>query len=843
MPLETGTPGADSQLRGVGPLTVCALAWIAGSLLGDAWPDIVLWLGAATLLTLWAIGLAVAGRPRAARAWAMVALLAVSGAWMVVREHHLPADSIRHYLGENSQLVRVVGVVEREPHFQPADSGAFADFSYRPPVSLFGLRLEGIRADKTWLPVSGLLLVKLDEVEPRLRGGERIEAIGWLSRIEGPANPGELDYEQILRRRGVDARLTLRDRGNWWLSDEPTRGGSWWTSWRERLSTAASTLLLRGLDDDLVRAGFLDAIVLGRTDGELAGTYEAFRIVGLAHILSLSGAHLAILMGLIWWGLRLFVGHPARAATIVLAVLIFYLLAVPWRTPIVRAGIMAAVFALVYATGRQARAIDVLALAAMVVFVWRPGDVYDAGTQLSFIAVAGLILLTRKVSYRLYPPPIVESDDTTVRWWRRVARRLTDVVAANIVAFVIVTPLVAHHFQLMTPLSLLVSLPAAVATGALLALGYLKIAIGAISPSLGFLLVPPLGWLSDAITGTVAAIASWESAAINLPRAPSAAWTIGAMLVAAALLLGWFSGRRQALIATLIICIAWFVCDVWPHTVQRWNPFASQPPVTLHMIAVGDGSCYVVRIPETNDRGEHVLMFDCGSQMYFDVGIKSVLPTLAYLGIDRIDTLVLSHADFDHFSGTLDVADGVTIGRVLMPPQMLREAEERPGSATAYLIEGLRQRGLPIETVSRGWHELHGDVTLELLWPPEDYIGANSNESSAVLAIATAQRRLLLCGDIQQQAMTALLRRGEHLQADVCDIPHHGSFVEAAPAFLTAVSPTVVLQSSGPGRLYHDRWQPFFERTPVTRLITDRCGMVSVYVERDGRLWWETFRK
>ncbi len=824
-----------------GPLTVCAMVWIAGAVLAHHRPDLILWLGAATLLALATIVLMLLRRGQAARMWAMVALFAVSGAWMVVHEHRLPPDSIAQYIGDESILVRVTGVVEDQPTFAPADRGAFAAFSYRVPVSLFYLTLESIQAGETAIPVSGKVVVKVDEVDHRLRGGERVMATGWLSGINGPSNPGEFDFRPIYRQRDVHGRLTLRHRDNIQLL-ESTRADDWWQTCRTRLSDSASAALLRGVDRDLSTCAFLDALLLGRTSDQLDETYLLFRNVGLAHLLSLSGAHLGILLGMVWLGARLVVSNPPRAAMLVLVVLGLYMLAVPIRTPIVRAAIMAAIFASIYATGRQARSIDVLALAAVVVLIWKPGELFTAGFQLSFIAVAGLVLFTRPLAQRLTPMPLVQSDDTAVRWRYRLRRRLAEYVAANIVAFCIVSPLVAYHFQIFTPWAIVLGLLTLPLVTLLLAVGYLKIVLGMVLPSTGWLLAPCLAWLSDGMMGIVAS-ATWQTSAIELARPPSIAWTVGAMLVTIALFTGCFAKRRTAFVLAGVVCAAWFVGDVHPVIAHRLNPFtASRPIVTLHMIAVGDGSCYVARIRGEAGGREHVVMFDCGSQMYFDVGINRVLPALKHLGIDHIDTLVLSHADFDHFSGTLDVADGVTIGRVLMPPQMIEEARQAPRSATAFLIEALEARQIPIQQVTQGWHETLGTVTLDMLWPPADYKGANSNESSAVLAIAGAGRRILLCGDIQENAMTELLASGIDLSADVCDIPHHGSFVPSAPRFLTTVGPRVVLQSSGPGRLYRDKWAPFFERVPVARLITARRGMVTVNVQRNGTLDWHTFR-
>ena len=101
------------------------------------------------------------------------------------------------------------------------------------------------------------------------------------------------------------------------------------------------------------------------------------------------------------------------------------------------------------------------------------------------------------------------------------------------------------------------------------------------------------------------------------------------------------------------------------------------------------------------------------------------------------------------------------------------------------------------------WRPL-GDATLEVLWPPPAMDEAamwEGNDGSVVLRATVAGRRFLLSGDIQEHATLALLENPEQLKADVADLPHHGGYIRQSAAWLDAVAPTWVLQSSGRGAL------------------------------------------
>lgn len=269
------------------------------------------------------------------------------------------------------------------------------------------------------------------------------------------------------------------------------------------------------------------------------------------------------------------------------------------------------------------------------------------------------------------------------------------------------------------------------------------------------------------------------------------------------------------------------------------------------MLAVGDGSCFLLTIAPRRDEDRtrpHTIMFDCGSLAYLGVGVDTVTPALHQLGVRRIDSLILSHADLDHFCGVLDVMDRVPVGRVLVPPQLMAEAAHRSVDdppAASFLIEQLRLRGKPIETITRGWRTQFGSATLEALWPPADFVAERANDTSIVMSVRVAlednQRRVLLNADIQQSAMTALLEGGVDLKADVSDLPHHGSFVRSSPKWLQAVDPVAVLQSCGRRRLREDPWSELTHPRGIRHFITARHGMVELMINVNGDLQWRTF--
>ncbi len=821
-----------------------AVAWMAGIAMATAWGTLWSWL--ATAVAGLAVAAALSRWPVAGRAAFLIAFAAVGAGWYTVRAEHVPADHISRYIGGDRQLVQVTGTVH-EPRIAPPSRGAFAEFTFLSPGTRFQLEADSIIIDGEKRPTSGRVLALLKEADPMLRDGQRIRATGWLSDIRPPSNPGQPDFSQILPDRGLWGRLMLETAGNW-ESLEPPRPPRGLSRLRQVAGEAADRSLALGMNE---QAGdpnllFLQTILLGRPEAEIDAMYETFQRIGLAHLLAISGAHLAILMGLVWLGTRLVVRYPPRAAMVVLAVLLLYMLAVEPRIPITRAGIMAGMFCLGAMIGRSLGGLRILALAALAVLLWHPADLLNAGFQLSFGIVAGLLLWTRPVSHWLWPPPLIGAQQH--QFTTRLMRTGVDYLAVNIVAFLIAVPLVAWHFQLVSPLTILLCLLALPVITLVLAIGYAKILIGLVIPSAGLMLAYPATWMSQMMLAIAEQAETWPGAYVPLSSPPPGLW-VGAMLATLACIFAGVVGSRWRAVAALAVCLAWLAWAERPsHLIEPSG--AERVAFRLNAMAVRDGTCIVMRFDVPDRRRPYTIMFDCGSRQFWGLGERMLPDAFKAMGIREIDLLVISHPDLDHFIGTLDVHEQVPIGQVLITPHWFTRGDKPEEALDAappmvhHLLAGLEAQRIPLDAAVSGWEKTLGDATLTMLWPPpvgEVPADIDDNDASIVLRVDVAGRSVLLTGDIDRYAKARLLdahAAGEiELDADVMELPHHGAFVSNSADLLAAVSPSIVLQSSGYTRPSHHAWAEALEAHPDThRWITHEHGMIELIITTDGAL-------
>lgn len=824
---RVGEERADSE--GWTWLSRLAIAWVAGIVSAALWPSRWVFFIAAVvslLVSAWFLMRRQSGKSYLV---GLVAFALIGGAWMIVQRDYVPSDHVSRFIHEEPAIAGMRGTVSSMPRDVTPEQSSFGQFSYEKPGTLFELSVSAVDAGYGFEPASGAVLVRLKQHDHRPRLGQPIEVLGWLSAIGPTQNPGEFDYRAYLQSQGISGRISLISRGNWRALAPAPR----WTltGLRRSIGDAAARSLRLGMPRDETQMALLDALLLGRRTGEMSDLSDTFRAVGLSHVLSISGAHLGILLFLVWALGRLMIGRPSLVTLLVLVVLVFFLLAVPWRTPIIRAAIMAAVLCFGYGFGRRLTGVQVLCTATLIVLIWKPTDLFSAGFQLSFGVVGGILLFAGPVSRAIMPDPVVQIVHPSA--WDILMRWLVDFFAVSVVAFAIALPVVMFHFQLISPLAVVLSMLALPVLTLVLAVGYLKMLVGLVSPAAGSLLAVPTAWAGDSLTALVTQAQRWPGASITLTAQPSIAWTLTCVALVVSTLGGFFDQRKRVLLALVLLLTGWAWVEQRPNSVMESN---DRPALVLNMFAVGDGSCFLIR------SGDEAVMFDCGSQGYWQIGERSIVPALNALGVRRIDTLMLSHADLDHYVGVLDVLDAIEVERVLVSPDVLREAIASPDYAAGYLVKSIRDLGYEPKPIEQGWSMKMGDATLEMLWPAPGYASKKNNNNSLVLAIEAAGRRVLLNGDIQDDAIRRLLATGQSLKADVTDLAHHGSFVASSPDWLKAVDPSVVLQSAGPRRDDEDDWAAPLQAEGIKRLHTFEVGMVELRITPQGELQWTTHR-
>ncbi len=557
------------------------------------------------------------------------------------------------------------------------------------------------------------------------------------------------------------------------------------------------------------RGVLLCGMLLGGSVGLSDEVRETFAANGLAHLLSVSGTHFALLTGFLLLLLR---PLPTKARKLgVVALLCAYAVLCGMKPPIMRGLCMSCV--LLFGGSGGARG-NLLCLTAMVLLCFKPAWLLDVGFQLSFGAVAGLIWLYPKLKncFCNYLPVI-----------------LGEAMALTTAAQLAVLPLLVGYFHQLP----LISLVSNILLVPVLELATLLTILGLALESLTLLpfleasldfallggeyLINFSAWLVEQVLVQAKFLASLPFSTVvvgSLPLWCAVVYYFGLFLWADVSCLQFLRNRerRVMLVLTNVVLLGTFL----------WESFAPVP-FTAYFLDVGQGDCAVVRTPSRK-----VIVVDAGGLKNFDTGSRVLVPFLRSLGVSKVDALLLSHGDHDHAGGAGALTRNVKIERIILPAtSTLSEAEEP-------LLRNVRSSLVERASVGRQY-DFDGTV-LEIVDVPrfEDIYAPDGNEASTIASIKYGKNSLLFTGDVDASRERLLKNLGRY---DVLKVAHHGSRRSSSARFLQQVRPKVAVISVGAGNGYGHPHQETLARLASVGskvLRTDELGAIKVVFDDAG---------
>ncbi|MFG0316387.1 MAG: ComEC/Rec2 family competence protein [Planctomycetota bacterium JB042] len=705
--------------------------------MADALPPLAPWLAVAA-------GLAAAASLRAGRgvfALPLAAFLAVGAArgFPVARPVPLPAREAASALG------RVEGTVRR---------------ALLPSVGLEGAGRRLELDDATMVDgdrrrrVVGRVRVRVPDGPESLPRGSRVVARGRLFEASPPRNPGEADRRRWWRREGIAVGLDVPSAA---LLETIAPPGP--LDPRARIDRGRVAVIERLRDALPPRtAGLAAALVLGVRGGLDPALRDAVAGTGTAHLLAISGMHLALLVGLA----RALLGavfRPTAADVAAVALAIGYAAFAGAAAPVLRASVGAAVVHVGRAAGRRSGRFETVAIAATLLLLLDPAELFRPGFQLSFAAVTALVAAPARRSRGL------------------VDRLLADPLRLSARAVIATAPLVLLHVGRIVPLGPVVTL---LATPLFLGAFFGSLFVAFVGPQGGADVVLLAG--ARAFAGFLGAAAAIPGLEWSVPRPPSLA-VAGLGAAAAAVLLpaaetaGTGRRRRVALVGLALALVV--------------DATARRPPSSpeLWLLDVGHGQVALLRTPS----GRTVLL-DCGARGRDDVGRRVVLPALDAIGVRSIDVAIVSHADADHLNGLADLLDAGRVRAVVSGPRLGETATVRA------LVRTARRSRVPWRTVRRGDRigRVGPDLAIRVLAPDARTL-ASENDDSLVVAVALGPHRILFPGDVEAAGIRRLLDLEPDLASDLVVLPHHGQPEAALGPLLVRARPRLALASrAGP---------------------------------------------
>jgi len=823
------------------PLAAPAIALAAGVMQGMIAPmTLGFWI------VLGAVGLAIAistfGAKRlhlVSTVAALVAAAAVGAVHAQLSGASVAENHIATFTPHSPMPATVRGRIITAP--QILKSGPQVGYA-RPNRTSFILQADSIGPETDSRETSGLVRVTIAAAPVSLIPGQRVELLGRIGRFSGPDNPGQMDWSQFARRNRVFVRMSVPSESGAKILGDSEMSPPARALWRIRASTRQHLLACGDSDS----GHLLGALIFGERDPALRSLNDTMARSGIAHFLSISGLHLGVFLGFVYFMCGLAQLSPRRSALVVLVVLGAYLLLAEPRAPLLRSAIMAAALCISVITHRRYASLNALAAAAIVLLIIDPMQILSAGFQLSFAIVIGLILLHEPLRQFLFGRwlgrrglMVFRNNQAVRRWmWFRVGDAATSMVAMCLAAYITAAPLVAHHFGLFSPYAAVLSILVFPLVLAVLVPGYIAIALTWPMPNLASSVQSLALSAAEFLARAIEAIEHLPLLSIRL-RPVGAAWTL---LCYGAVVAVWRARRvRFGRPTAAVLLIATIGLGAYT---QRTESPPSTGAARLDLLDVGSGQCAILRTSSGK-----TWLIDAGTQSGLDVWSQTLRPFLSSKRMPRPDGAFISHANTDHYNALVGLLAEGPLDTVYLNDYFGRRSDLP--QAEADMINMLVDRRCEIVRLRAGsMVRLDPETSVEVLWPPASRpADLSTNDTSLVLRFVCGGRRVLFAGDLERGGQTQLLADETDLSADILVMPHHGAWSKSLPEFFNAVSPRVVLLSSsrGLGR-YHspnEARDEFIETLQKEHRCceTSRHGWIRLTFSKEGTIRAETMHQ
>ncbi len=721
---------------------------------------------------------------------------------------------------------------------------------------------------------------------PNLHCGDIVEAPMRIKLPERYRDPGAWQYADYLLAQGIGAHASVRaskiallNGPNASISTSKNRAAQLQCKIYAAQSWASKRLLgytnsranqtlpkpLRLSPDD---AGMLNAMLFGDRAGLNKAQRLGFERTGSFHLFVVSGMHVGLLAGLLFWLTRRLSLHEWIATPFILTLTFGYALLTGFGAPVQRALFMTAVFLLTRLLSRDRNVLNALGASALAVLVISPAALFEASFQMTFlaiVAIGGIAIPLSERSFLPYSraaanlwdvwldtsmPPRVAQFRVMLRLWSELIANVAGRWARNLpsllmrvclwaleLAFIgiVVEMVMALPMAVYFHRATIFAVPANMFSVPLVALlapvAVIAFCASLLSPWIAMLPGAATALLLHGISNVIGRVSAVHAADLRVP--PPAGW-IALVAVGAWAFCCWASrqSRRWAWLSMAVLPLVTLIVLLPEHAV------ISPGILEVTAIDVGQGDSIFVAAPNGA-----TMLLDAGGPVggvteaaeatsRFDIGEEVVSPYLWSRRLRHLDVLVLSHAHSDHMGGMPAVMQNFR-------PQELWVSIDPNSAAYRTLLAEAGDLGVRVRHFYAGDQLTWGGTQVTMLAPEAGYTNSHEpvNNDSLVMQIQYGKASVLLEGDAEAPSERSMLAKGRVTAVTLLKVGHHGSRTSTTPEFFAAAAPKDAVVSVGKGNTFgHPRFE-VIERIALARTKlyrTDEFGLTTFLLSRDG---------
>jgi competence protein ComEC len=825
------------------PFVILALAAAAGIAIDRAipLPPAILWpvtlIAAAIVLVQ--KGLAAHPKNQQRSVWSLTFVVIATAGLFATRHHQywwqVPLNDASRFATSEGRLISLAGEVVELPTYRETRSPNpnVPDAQWRTSVIIAATAID---TGQGWQPATGLVRLTTAGRLPGRYVGRQITTIGWLALPEPPANPGEFDFRHWLWSRGV--RSILRIDQVEAITFAHQSSDQWPENllgdWHPRLLLIRLRAGLREQASQVFHqqmpkreATVAEALVLGSRSQLEPELRDEFIASGTLHLLAISGLNIGIVWQLLWVIARA-AGASRKTALLVISIgLVGYCWLVESNPPVVRATVVALALAGAGLSYRPVSSWNSLAFAVVVLLWLNPSDLFQTGAQLSVLSVMVLLRFANwdsvaeatdtdgSVTETGVAPPVPSPSPALAELSQSLLKAVKQTLLVSFCIWAITSPIIAAQSYLISPIGIIANVLVAPLVLLALWLGYAYLCLVLTIPILGW----PVAFLLKSLLALTLSIiqiaAHLPGSLISVPPLPTW-WLVGFGLIAlSGLLVPSLLKRRTGfmyLVGLWVLC--WCLVAAWPPVIGR---------LRLTTLAVGHGLAVLVEFPNGQ-----TLLYDAGSLGQPERAAETVFRAVRALGHERLDAVIISHADADHCNGIPDLARKLPIGCVIISPHFLDLSQPE----VARVASALARYRIPCKAIGSGERlSIDPQVDCDILHPARTFQPERDNAASIVLRLNYRGQRLMLTGDLERNGLKTLLAMPRQ-PCEVLVVPHHGGRTSNPPAFAAWTGCAYAISSQGKQDSLQHVKATYGDQATI--FVTSQDGAIICEVPSDG---------
>jgi competence protein ComEC len=785
------------------PLVPVALFYGGGVLLGEFFPQ--------PLRTLFVCSFALAvaaiflSRARKILIWPLI--VCVGWTNFVFRTAIISPNDLRLTQTHTAEIVTLRGTLTETPGQRVFIRGEQESWH-----TLARIHVREMCKRGNWQPAFGDVAVTTPGIlGEKFFAGQTVEITGVLAPPQGPIAKGLFDWQKYLRRQQIYFQLKTEGSNDWQIL-APEK---FTPPLADRFRAWAGRALARGIPAEDESLRLERALTLGDKTVLTDDVSEPFVRAATYHIFAVDGLRMAIIFG-IFFALFRALGLPRAWCGMMLIPLIwFYTALTGWPPSAIRATVMLTVIIVGWLLRRPSDLLNSLFAAALIILVWDPQQIFQAGFQLSFVVVLCLILTLP--TFDAFTQWLLKSDpllpeDLRPRWQKMLlapARFLLDFLFTSTAAWLGSIPLAAFYFHVFTPVSGPANLVAVPLCALALASNLISLLLASWFPA-GAEIFNHAGWfLMECIRVSSQWFAHWP-AAYRYVSAPTIFSTALYYAVLLSVLTGWiFKSKWHAGKMSVLILLA----IVWLVSWQR-----DRREIHITILPLNGGSAVYFKSKS------QALLVDCGTSNSVEFVMK---PFLRAQGVNELPCLALTHGDLRHIGGT-------ELFETIFPVRQI--ALSTAGSHSPMyrrVTDELKKNPERRRILNRGenlcdWTVVH---------PGSDEHFSDADDNVLVFQSKFNGTRVLLLSDLGARGQAALLERTNDLRAEIVVACLPDRCEPVCDALLDVIQPKmiVITDSEFPAaKRASEKLRERLSSRGVPALFTRDAGAVELSLSRAG---------